>query len=174
MKAKSFSLLVVLLTVNLAALGCGGTSNVDLGDGSIGNLVWGTMNFGYIDEDLDKALVYANAAIDRYGDEARAQQASLTDFPATDPPEETYRYKALNNIAAVTVAKGDILFKQGDLEGAKAHFQTVIDDYGYAQIQDKEGWAVGASHDSEDFIKVADWAKKRMAAAEKGVYDLDR
>ena len=83
MKLSSLTLPALLLTVVLLAVGCGGGApSVNLSDRSLGVLSWGTFQFGFVDKDLDKALVYANEAEKLYGAEAREMQASLSGFSA--------------------------------------------------------------------------------------------
>jgi hypothetical protein len=98
-------------------------------------------------------------------------QASLSEFPATDPPEDTFKYKALNDVAAVVLAKGEILLEKGDHEGAREAFTMVVEDFGYAQVQDLGEWgefAPGVARDARGFMKVAELAKMRLAELEAG------
>jgi len=162
----------LLVFVGLVVLGCGGSSSsVDMGDSSLGNLMWGVYQYGVTDKDLDKALVYADEAMRLYGDEARQQQASLSGFPSTDPPETTYKYKVLNGVGAIVLAKGDILVEKNDLAGAEESFNMVIQDFGYAQFQDNgewKGYAAGVPRDAMGFFKLADAAKQRLAEIKAG------
>jgi hypothetical protein len=172
MKLKVISVLLFGLSVGFFALGCGGGSpSVDFGDQSTGNLVWGTYHYGFVDKDHDKALAFADKALELHGAEARSMQASLSEFPATDPPEDTFKYKALNDVAAVVLAKGEILLEKGDHEGAREAFTMVVEDFGYAQVQDLGEWgefAPGVARDARGFMKVAELAKMRLAELEAG------
>jgi hypothetical protein len=144
---------------------------VDLGDSSLGNLLWGASHYGFIKKDLDKGLVYADKALELYGDEARQMQASLSDFPPTDPPEATYKYKVLNNVALAALAKGEILKAKGDRAGAEAALNMLVQDFGYAQFQDLGEWGDFASEvprDAGGFLKLADVAKLVLADLEAG------
>ena len=172
MKFKTLPSYLFLVSIGLFVLGCGGGKpSVNLGDGSLGNLMWGASQYGFVDRDPDKALVYADKALELYGDEARQIQASLSDFPPTDPPEAAYNYKVLNNVGLVALAKGEVLLQEGDRAGAEASFNMVIQDFGYAQFQDFGEWKDYASvvpRDARGFAKLADVAKLRLADMEAG------
>lgn len=162
MKTSLLPALLVLLTVGLGALGCGGGQSVDLGDSSTGNLLWGTMHYMYEKKDLDKALAYADAGLEIHGEEARREQASLSGFPPTDPPEATYEYKTLNNVGLIALTRGEILREMGDLAGAREAFTMVIEDFGYAQVQDLgewQGYLPSVARDERGFLKLADAAE---------------
>jgi len=167
MKSNAPPLMFLLLSVSLVVLGCGGSKpSVDLGDTSSGNLVWGTYYYGFQEKDRDKALVYADKALELHGTEAREMQASLSGFPATDPPEATYKYKALNDVGAAVLAKGEMLLEKGDRAGAEEAFTMVIQDFGYAQIQDLGEWQnafPSVPRDARGFMKTVDLAKLRLA-----------
>jgi hypothetical protein len=170
-----FPTFLILLAAGFFVLGCGGGEpEVNLGDSSLGNLMWGASQYGFVENDFDKALVYANKAMELYGDEARQQQASLSDFPPTDPPEATYEYKVLNGMGLMTLMKGEILQKQGDRAGAEEHFNMVIEDFGYAQFEDNGEWGEefkDMPRDEQGFLKVADVARMKLAELEAGVED---
>ena len=172
MKSHAFPSMIILLSVSLFVLGCGGGApSVDLGDSSSGNLVWGTYFYGFTEKDSDKALVYADKALELHGAEARQMQASLSGFPATDPPEATYKYKALNDVGAAVLAKGQLLLEKGDRAGAEEAFTMVIQDFGYAQIQDLGEWKdtfPSVPRDAKGFMKTAELAKVRLADLEAG------
>jgi len=164
MRWKALLLGLTCLSVGLGILGCAGSKPVlDPGDRSSGDFIWGVIHYGYENRDLGKALLYADRALEVHGAEARRLQASLSDFPATDPPEVAYRYNNLNNIAMAMLVKGDLLLEKGDREGAEAAYSMVIQEFGYAQVQDLEGYQHDLPRDAQGFIKVADAAKQRLA-----------
>ena len=169
MKPRAFPLSLFLLPV---VFGCGGGQpSVDLGDSSIGNLTWGTYHYGFSEKDPDKAMVYADKALELYGAEARQMQGSLADFPPTDPPEATYKYKALNDLGAILLAKGEFLMEKGDRAGAEEAFTMLVQDFGYAQTQDNGEWNNYASpipRDANNFVKLSDVAKLRLADIKAG------
>lgn len=175
MNSKRFPTLLILIVTSLFFLGCGGSApSVDLGDSSLGNLMWGASQYGFIENDYDKAMVYADKAMELYGDEARQQQASLSDFPPTDPPEAAYKYKVLNGMGLMTLMKGGILEKQGDRAGAEEQYNRVIQDFGYAQFEDNGEWGEeykNMPRDDQGFLKVADVARMKLAELEAAVED---
>lgn len=172
MKSRMPFVALAVLLFGLLALGCsGGSPSVDLGDQSTGNLLWGATHYMYEDRDLDKALAYADAGLELHGAEARSQQASLSDFPPTDPPEAAYEYTALNNVGLIALARGEILLAQGDRAAASEAFSVVIEDFGYAQAQDLgewQGYAEAVPRDERGFIKIAEVAELRLAEIEAG------
>lgn len=172
MKSKTFLLTWLLLPVGLFVLGCGGGApSVDLGDSSLGNLMWGASHYGFIENDPDKGMVFADKAMELYADEARQLQASLSDFPPTDPPEATYKYKVLNNVGLMAMMKGELLLKQGDRAGAEEYFNMVLQDFGYAQFEDNSEWGgdwKDMPRDDNGFIKLVDVAKLRLADVKAG------
>jgi hypothetical protein len=170
MNSKMFPTFLILLASSLFVLGCGGGKpKVDLGDSSLGNLMWGASQYGFIENKPDKALVYVDKAMELYGDEARQQQASLSDFPPTDPPEAAYEYKVLNGMGLMMLMKGGILEKQGDRAGAEENYNMVIQDFGYAQFEDNGEWGEeykNMPRDDRGFLKVADVARMKLADLE--------
>ncbi|NNE09982.1 MAG: hypothetical protein HKN20_15585 [Gemmatimonadetes bacterium] len=160
MKFRLISPIVIPLCMMALVMGCGGPPSVNFGDGSVGNLVWGVTHNAYETQEPDKALLFADRAVEVYGEEARTINASLSEYPPTDPPESVYKYKPLNEVGFVLYTKGTILLERGDKEGAAAAFQSLVDDYHYAQFQvwDKP----------EEWWKPAEEAKKRLAELESG------
>ena len=126
---------ILLLALGVILGGCAGTKDLPHDDGSIGSMVY-RMASNWGSGDPDAALVYADRILDTYGDEAREIQASLSDFPATDPPEETYKYNTLNLTGLAAYGKGEILRQQGDTEGAVEAYTMAVQDFGYAQLLD--------------------------------------
>ena len=172
MTVKHLSISMICLCVGLFALGCGGGSPaVDFGDQSTGNLLWGASHYGFVDKDYKKALAFADKALELYGDEARSMQASLSDFPPTDPPEAAFKYKTLNDVGLIAFAKGEILRNMEDPEGAREAYTMAAEEFGYAQVQEFGEWGdLGTSldHDAMGFIKVADAARMRLAELDAG------
>ena len=172
MPSKMFRSIVLRLPVVLLIVGCaGGTASLDPGDGSSGNLMWGASHYSYSDRDPAKAMAYCDKLIEQYGDKARELQASLSDFPATDPPEATFRYNDLNHVAAAHLIKADLLMDRGDREGAEEALTTLIEDYGYAQIQDLGEWGDYASaveRGPDGFVKLAEVAEWRLGEIREG------
>jgi hypothetical protein len=163
---------VLLAWLLFGLLGCsGGAPTLDLGDQSSGYFVWAVVHHTYEAADLDKAVAYADEGLARYGDTARRMQASLSEFPPTDPPESAYEYDTLNAVGFIAFVRADALQRKGDLAGAKASYSMVVEEFGYAQIQDLGEWkgeARSVPRDAQGFLRLADVAKLRLAEIEAG------
>ncbi|HOU35799.1 MAG TPA: tetratricopeptide repeat protein [Candidatus Omnitrophota bacterium] len=103
----------------------------------------------YNDKDYAAAKAFAQECIDRYGEEALKQQASLKDFA---PKGQESKYWALNDVATAYFILGEIYSKQKNYEKAKEAYRTIINKFGFAQCWDPQGW----------YWKVADAAKKAL------------
>lgn len=172
MTSRKIPLLLVCLSLSTVGSGCaGGKPSVDFGDRSTGNLLWGASHYRWENRDLDKSLAYADKALELHGAEARKMQASLSDFPVTDPPGNVFKYNTLNNVALTTLVKGETLLEKGDQAGAAEAFTMVIRDFGYAQAQDLGEWGdyvTSVPRDAKGFVKLADVAKQRLADIKAG------
>ena len=80
-------------------------------------------------------------------------QASLSDYPPSDPPEAVYNYQALNHVGVAYWVKGEILMEEGQNSEAREAFNTVVNEFGYAQYQNPEGV----------FLKASELANARLA-----------
>ena len=87
-----------------------------------------------------------------YAKEAKKMQASLKDYPANEPKEETEKYWALNDVGTCLFIKGEVLLKKKDTAGAKAAFRELLKEYKFAQTWDPNGW----------FWKPAEAAKQKL------------
>jgi len=105
----------------------------------------------YNDKDYAAAKAFAQECIDRYGEEALKQQASLKDFA---PKGKESQYWALNDVATAYFILGEIYAKQKDYEKAKDAYNTVINKFGFAQCYDPTGDGF--------YWKVAEAAKKAL------------
>ncbi len=115
---------------------------------------WGALGQG----DLEAALAYTNKCIELYADKAKEMQASLKEFPkGTD--SEIHSYWALNDVGTGLFIQGEGYRKAGMKEEAKAAFQKLADNYGFAQCWDPKGW----------FWKPAEAAKERIKMIELGL-----
>jgi hypothetical protein len=130
-------------------------------------LIWGVFHYGFSEGDVDKGMAYSDKALELHGAEARQMQASLSGFPATDPPEATFQYKALNDVGLAVFGKGELLERKGDLEGAEAAYTMVVQEFGYAQVQDLGEWdesGVTVPRDANGFFKLAEAAEQKLTA----------
>ena len=89
--------------------------------------------------------LYTKKCIELYEEEAKKQQASLTEFA---PKEKAFNYWALNDVATCYFILGESLMTQQRFQDAKVVFDRVVKDFGFAQCWDPKGWfwkvAVGA------------------------------
>ena len=123
---------VVLLTTPTMA-------QIDFGDHASSTLTtkaWEAMGRG----ELDTALTYANQCISMYETEAFRMQASLSAFPANDPPETTFAYWALNDVGTCYFIKGEIFLKKSDTKAALEAFTKCAERFSYSQCWDTRGW----------------------------------
>jgi tetratricopeptide (TPR) repeat protein len=88
----------------------------------------------------DDALAYTAMCIEKYEEAAHEMQASLDDYPVTEPREETFQYWALNDVGTCYFIRGEIFFKQGKLDAAKTAYGKCAEDFKYAQCWDPKGW----------------------------------
>ena len=93
--------------------------------------------------------LYTKKCIELYEGDAKQQQASLTEFA---PKEKASNYWALNDVATCYFILGESLMAQKRYAEAKAAFDRVVNDFGFAQCWDPKGW----------FWKVAQGARGRI------------
>jgi predicted negative regulator of RcsB-dependent stress response len=138
----------ILLTLGLLATA---HTEIDFGDYASSTLTQKAWQARDSDE-LNNALVYVDKCIELYEAEALSMQASLTTFPATEPKENVFTYWALNDVGTCYFIKGEILLKQNQHAAARAAFEKLVEQLGYAQCWDPRGW----------FWKPAEAAKQKI------------
>ena len=104
----------------------------------------------------DDALAYIAKCLELYEGQAKAMQASLSDYAPTTPPEAASKYWALNDVGTCLFIRGEIELKRGDQSAAKATFQKLVNELKYAQCWDTNGW----------FWKPAEAARKKILELE--------
>lgn len=87
--------------------------------------------------EFDKVYGYVDQVMQRFGNEARAEQKSLKDFPASERMNE---FEALNQVAQALFIKAEAFKKQGKKEEAIKAFQQIVSEFSYAQAWDPRGW----------------------------------
>ncbi len=110
--------------------------------------------------EYSKVYEYAREAENRYGEEARSQERSLTEFP---PAEKTDNYSVLNNVATCLFVKGECLIKENKIDEAKKVFKTILSDYSFAQAWDPRGW----------YWKLAEKSQATLDKLEKGLASIE-
>jgi len=93
--------------------------------------------------------LYTKKCIELYEEEAKKQQAALTDFA---PKDKAFDNWALNDVATCYFILGESLLAQKRYQEAKAAFERVVNDFSFAQCWDPKGW----------FWKVAVGSRERL------------
>jgi tetratricopeptide (TPR) repeat protein len=94
--------------------------------------------------------LYAKKCFELYEAEAKKQQKSLTDFA---PKDKAFDYWALNDVGTCYFILGESLLNQKKYPEAKAAYERVINDFGFAQCWDPKGWFWQVAKGSKDKIK---------------------
>ena len=105
-------------------------------------------------EDWNTAIAHADRVIRIWGPQARRSNNQLKGYA---PTKEAQKYGSLNEVGLSLLLKGDALSKKGDKAGAKKAYQTLLDQYTYAQVWDPKGW----------FWKPAEEARKKLVLLHK-------
>ncbi|MDP3143212.1 MAG: glycoside hydrolase family 2 TIM barrel-domain containing protein [Candidatus Omnitrophota bacterium] len=87
--------------------------------------------------DFEKAIEYTDRCVELYWAQAKEQGATLSAFSLRGHEDE---YGVFNDVATCIFIKGEIYMKQGKAEEAKRTFNTIIQDYKFAQAWDPRGW----------------------------------
>jgi tetratricopeptide (TPR) repeat protein len=102
---------------------------------------WGAL----ANDDHRGVELYTKKCFELYEDDAKRQQAELTDFA---PKDKVFSYWALNDVATSYFIWGESLLAQQRYQEAKVAFERIIDEFSFAQAWDPKGWfwklAVGA------------------------------
>jgi len=122
--------------------------DVDFGDYTSQTLTtkaWDALNAG----EYATAEVYATKCLELYQMQAAQQSTQLTDFA---PKDQAFTYWALNDVATCTFILGQVRLSQGRVKEGQEAFNTVIEQYPFAQCWDPRGW----------FWKVAEAASDKL------------
>jgi hypothetical protein len=90
----------------------------------------------YNASDMAKATLFLDEVVRRYADEAAKQQAALTDFAPGNTASENW---ALNDVGTAEYLLACIDQESDNFSAAEQHFNTVINEYGFAQCWNPEG-----------------------------------
>lgn len=135
MRLRTYLSIPILMLGAILVASCAGSPSsppLDFGDMSANNLRYQAETRRSAG-DLNQALIYTDKLIELYSAEARAMQASLSDYP---PAEGVYSYKALNGVGVAYLIRAEILMEKGDKAGAREAYNTITRDFSYAQYQD--------------------------------------
>ncbi len=100
---------------------------------------------------LDEVVAYESKLESLYIKEARDMQAKLKEFPQL-PAEKIHVFWALNDVGTGLFILGEAYRLADKKEDAAKAYQRVIDEFGYAQCWDPNGW----------FWKVVDGAGEKL------------
>jgi tetratricopeptide (TPR) repeat protein len=113
-------------------------SNLDFGDYTSSFMTvqaWKSLDA----KDYESVKVYTNKVIEMYSDQARKMQSGLMEYP-WESKEKIFSYWALNDVGTSLFIKAEALKRQGNNEEAKVIFETLVNDYYFAQCWDPKGW----------------------------------
>lgn len=105
---------------------------------------------------LDKAIEYANEAINTNANEAKIIQDSLQEYP-WESKAIIFKYKALNTIALALLIKGKSYSALGKALEAEAAYAEIKEKYNFAQCWCNEG----------AFMKPAEFPEEKIKKKEK-------
>ena len=105
-------------------------------------------------KDWNAAIAHADHAIRTWGAQARQTNRRLKGFASA---KDAKKYANLNEVGTCLMLKGDALRQKGDVKGAIAAYQLLLDQYTYAQVWDPKGW----------FWKPAESARKNLVSLKK-------
>jgi tetratricopeptide (TPR) repeat protein len=89
------------------------------------------------DEDYVAAIAYTRVVIERYGEEGRRMNASLSGFASSS---EAHDYWALNDVGTSLFIAGRAYAELKMYEEAAQAFETLASEYRYCQCWDPKGW----------------------------------
>ena len=90
-------------------------------------------------KDLESVKAYVEKNIAMYGARAKEMQASLKEF-AWESQEKIFSYWALNDVGTSLFVLGQAERNAGQKDAALATFKTLVNEYGYSQCWDPQGW----------------------------------
>ena len=102
----------------------------------------------------DAAIAQANRVIRICGPQARRTNDQLKGYA---PAKDAKKYGNLNEVGVSLLLKGAALSRKGDKVAAKVAYQTLLNQYPYAQVWDPKGW----------FWKPAEEARKKLVLLQK-------
>ena len=113
-------------------------STLDFGDYSSSHLTsqaWVALKV----DDSESVVAYVDKVLELYEGKAKAMQESMTEY-AWESKEEIFAQWALNDVGTALFIKGEIFKKSGNYDKATAAYQSLVEDYFYAQCWDPKGW----------------------------------
>ncbi len=139
--------IAMCLAISVVVIGCSTTTpanlnletppeSVDYGDFSSTTLTtkaWQAL----ADKDYPALFAYGRECIRRYGEKGKQMNAEMTGFATSDKAAEKW---ALNDVGTSLFIMGTAYAELKMYREAAQAFETLADDYGYAQCWDPKGW----------------------------------
>ncbi|MGM0567929.1 MAG: tetratricopeptide repeat protein, partial [Elusimicrobiota bacterium] len=107
---------------------------IDFGDHTSEHLItkaWEHLDAG----EYEEAQIYIDKLLEEYEETAHQQQEALDDFVPEGVNGNSW---ALNDVATAYLIQGQIALNEGNNEEALEHYQTIIDNFGFAQCAYKD------------------------------------
>ncbi|MCK5215444.1 MAG: tetratricopeptide repeat protein [Candidatus Omnitrophica bacterium] len=90
-------------------------------------------------KDLESVEAYANKCLELYAAQAKEMQDALTEYP-WESKEEIFKHWVLNDVGTALYIIGEANREAGKMEEARTAYQSLIDEFYYAQCWDPQGW----------------------------------
>jgi len=113
-------------------------SNLDFGNYTSETLTtnaWKSLT----DKDLDAVIAYTNKCLELYVEKAKEMQENLTEYP-WESKDKIFSYWALNDVGTCLYIKGEAYRNAGNTEEAQKAFESLVNDFYFAQSWDPSGW----------------------------------
>ncbi|MBF0486198.1 MAG: tetratricopeptide repeat protein [Candidatus Omnitrophica bacterium] len=112
--------------------------NLDYGDMSSASIVkgaWGALAA----KDIEAVKAYVAKVTELYGAKAKEMQAGMKEF-AWESKEKIFSFWALNDVGTAYFILGEAYRQAGKNADATVAFQKVVNEFGYSQCWDPQGW----------------------------------
>lgn len=133
------------------------TKEYDFGDDKSGTLTvkaWEALNH----KDEKGTILFTERCIELHSTEAKKQAKSLTAYLETS---NVNMYQQMNDVGTCYFIKGEFFKYKKDWQAAIDAYQTLIDEYPFAQYWDPRGW----------YWKPAEIAKDEIRKINEGYYE---
>lgn len=157
-KAVKLITLAVLLAAGSQAYAQTAQPSYNFGDfrsSTLTGKAWEALN----QKDLDGVLAYTNKVLELYGENARAMQADLKEYPAGDN-QKIFSYWALNDVATSLYIQGEAYRQAGKNDKAKEAFEKLSREFTFGQAWDPS---------QKLFWKPAEAANDKLKMMESGL-----
>jgi tetratricopeptide (TPR) repeat protein len=112
--------------------------DLDFGNMSSSDIVKGAWSASNA-KDIEAVKAYVAKITQLYGEQAKSMQADMKEY-AWESKEKIFSFWALNDVGTAYFILGETYRQLGKKADAVAAFKKLINDYGYAQCWDPQGW----------------------------------